>query len=139
LSIHLYYSYKAVYLSQTTNRNPEIDMTKYKEISHLIVELSCDPDVQKVSVNSTLNKRYIREKDKCLADGCEVSYKLIDDPIQAEFSEKKCKALIICNQFEMKSGMTEQNLQTTNIRRNTLTKAQTVFKEYWNFEVFTFQ
>jgi len=57
-----------MYLLQTPNRNPAIDMAKYKDTSHLIAELSCDPDVKKVSVNSTLNKRYPRDDDGCLAD-----------------------------------------------------------------------
>jgi len=46
---------------------------KCDSIHSMIAELSSDPDVQKVSVNSTLNKRYIREKDEWLADDDKVS------------------------------------------------------------------
>jgi len=135
-----------MYLLQTPNRSPAINMSKYKETSHLITKLSCDPDVQRVSVNSTLNKRYIRDDDECLADDSEQketgdgegSFKPIGDRIKVECNQKKSKALIICNQFKMKPGMTQQDLEITNLRRNTLTKAQTIFKEYWNFEVCTF-
>jgi len=212
-----------MYLLQTPNRNPAIDMSKYKETSHLITELSCDPDVQKVSVNSTLNKRYIRDDDECLADydeererdggeererddgedreaddgeererddseererddgeeretdddeeretyddeeretdddedretdddedretddgeqretdDGESNFKPIGDRIKVEHNQNKSKVLIICNQFKTKPGMTPQDLKTTKHRRNTLTKAQRVFKEYWHFEV----
>jgi len=44
-------------------RNPAPDLKKYKSLHSLISEFSCDPDVQKVSVNSTLSKRYIRDDD----------------------------------------------------------------------------
>jgi len=43
-------------------------MKRCNTIHSLISELTCDPDVQKVSVNSTLNKRYIRDDDEFLVD-----------------------------------------------------------------------
>jgi len=50
------------------------DMKKQKSIIHsLIIEISSDPHVQKVSVNSTLNKRYIRDDDTSLVEGYENS------------------------------------------------------------------
>jgi len=50
------------------HRNQAPDLQKHKSIHSLISEFSCDPDVQKVSVNSTLNKRYIKDDDDYLVD-----------------------------------------------------------------------
>jgi len=44
------------------------ELGRYESIHSLIDEFSCDPDVQKVSVNSTLSKRYIKDRNECLAD-----------------------------------------------------------------------
>jgi len=43
-------------------------MKSYKSIQHLIAALSCNPNVQKIDVNSTLNKRFVREENEVLAD-----------------------------------------------------------------------
>jgi len=49
-------------------RNPAPDIRKHKYLHSLISELTSNPDVQKVSVNSTLTRKYIRDDDECLAD-----------------------------------------------------------------------
>jgi len=43
-------------------------MKTYKSIHELIVTLIGNPNVQKIDVNSTLNKRFVREKNEFLAD-----------------------------------------------------------------------
>jgi len=49
-------------------RNPAPDFQKHKSIHSVISELICDLDVQKVSVDSTLNKRYLRDDDASLVE-----------------------------------------------------------------------
>jgi len=44
------------------------ELGRYESIHSLIDEFSCDSDVQKVSVNSTLSKRYIKDRNECLTD-----------------------------------------------------------------------
>jgi len=116
-----------MYFIQTPNRKPAMDMTKYKETSHLITELSCDPDVQKVKVNSTLNKRYIRDDGKVgrLVDG-EIT-QLLKSRTQKKSGQNLGKAFIICNQHE--------DAKYGKDRKKALKNAKTVLKEYLNFEV----
>jgi len=116
-------------------------------ISHLITELSCDPDVQKVSINSTLNKRYIRDEDHCkgretddgeksrVHDGIEVKPDdvliLTKSAESLAFIKKNGKALIICNQHD--------DSQYGKYRKEALKNASTIFDKYFNFEVSSFE
>ncbi|KAF6033338.1 CASP9 [Bugula neritina] len=58
----------SVKYSKGYTRKQTPDMKSYKSIQHLIVTLSCNPNVQKIDVNSTLNKRFVREENEFLAD-----------------------------------------------------------------------
>jgi len=117
-------------------RNPAPDIEKHEFLPSLISEFSCDPDVQKVSVNSTLNKRYIRnddgeeratghDKEGRLVDG-KIS-QLLEHRIHKEVGQKIGKALIICNHHE--------DPDYGEHRKEALKNANTVLKEYFNFEV----
>jgi len=132
-------------------RKPIPDMEKHESTHSLITEFSCDPDVQKVSINSTLNKKYIRDDDGCLTDdGKErgtydgVEGRLVDDKasrlpenIMKRVLEtgKIGKALIICNQHESIQGKSGEELKIVGFRQEALENAKIVLKEYFAFEV----
>jgi len=125
-------------------RNPAPDIEKHEFLPSLISEFSCDPDVQKVSVNSTLNKRYIRnddaeEREACdgkeRATGHDKEGRLVDGKIsqllghriQKKVGQKIGRAFIICNQHEDSKYGVE--------RKKALKNANAVLKEYFDFEV----
>jgi len=120
-------------------------MEKHESIHSLISELSCNPDVQKVGVNSTLNKRYIRDKDGCLANYGEE--KALDDVRESglltTLSEKKLvisghnrgKALIICNNLEISSNPTSHERIISERRSKTFTSAKRILADHFGFAV----
>lgn len=126
-------------------------MEKHESIHSLISEFTCDPDVQKVNVNSTLNKKYIRDDDGCLTDdGKEkgtydgVEGRLVDgkgsrlpENIMKRVLEtgKIGKALIICNQHEAIQGMSGEELKIVGFRQKALENAIIVLKKYFAFKV----
>ncbi|KAF6027076.1 hypothetical protein EB796_014620 [Bugula neritina] len=71
------------------------NVEKCDSIHSMIAELSSDPDVQKVSVNSTLNKRYIREKDEWLAD---------DDKVEKKYDMSANEMLSSISEFSRSEG-----------------------------------
>lgn len=70
----------------------------YKSMRSLLLELTYSPGVQKVYVNSTLNKRFVRDENEMLAAddvsltnveekaGSDASY--VDDQVEAEVGRK---------------------------------------------------
>jgi len=130
-------------------------MGKHGSIHSLISEFSCDPDVQKVSVNSTLNKRYIRDDDKCLVDDGEKRETSDEDRNKTNdgqerntegeksrpddgsifsksvenlaLKKKIGKAFIICNQHKDSTH--------GKLRLEALKNAMKAFEEYFAFEV----
>jgi len=117
-------------------------MEKHKSIHSLITEFRCDPDVQKVKVNSTLTKKYIRDDDECVGDDdkkrepghaevgrlVEVGIsQLLENGTQKRVGQKIGKAFIICNQHE--------DPDYGEHRKEALKNAKMVFKEYFDFEV----
>jgi len=127
----------------------------------LVTEFSKDSNVRKVTVNSTLNKKYTRDSidhnvseigrvdssdrhrpsvtegvgifdektSKSGNDELEYSQKLLIS------GETRGKALIICNQHEFKPGMTAKELATVASRKKALKTCETVFNQYFGFEV----
>jgi len=120
-------------------------MEKHGSIHSLISELSCNPYVQKVSVNSTLNKRYIRDKDEYLAYYGEE--KALNDVRESDLlatlsvnklvisGHNRGRALIICNNLEISSNPPSYRRIVSEIRSKTLTSAKRILADHFGFDV----